>query len=240
MTARAGSRPLLIVEDDEVLRTTLAERMSLDGAFAPTAVGSVAAAEAVLGGPGGDFDVLLLDVSLPDGDGRDLCARLRHRGRRMPILMLSGAGAERDVVRGLDAGANDYVAKPFRPDELLARVRAQLRGFDESEDAAFAIGPYLFRPASKLLLESAKNRKVRLTDKECAILKFLHRAAGRPVGRQELLDQVWGYNGAVTTHTVETHIYRLRQKIEPKPHDARLLLTESGGYRLAIRPTAAD
>ena len=111
-------------------------------------------------------------------------------------------------------------------------MRAQLRVFDNSEDAVFTVGPYLFRPAAKLLLEPARGRKVRLTDKECGILKFLYRAGGRPVPRQALLNEVWGYNSAVTTHTLETHIYRLRQKIEPDPANARLVVTESGGYRL--------
>jgi DNA-binding response OmpR family regulator len=136
------------------------------------------------------------------------------------------------VVRGLDAGANDYIAKPFRLNELLARVRAQLRVFDNSEDAVFTIGPYMFRPSAKLLLEPAKNRKIRLTDKESNILKFLYRAAGRPVPRQVLLNEVWGYNSAVTTHTLETHIYRLRQKIETDPANARLILTANRGYLL--------
>jgi DNA-binding response OmpR family regulator len=136
------------------------------------------------------------------------------------------------VVRGLEAGANDYIAKPFRLAELLARLRAQLRIFENSEDAVFNIGPYVFRPAAKLLQEAVKNRRIRLTEKEAAILKFLYRAGTKPVARQVLLNEVWGYNAAVTTHTLETHIYRLRQKIEPDPSNARLLVTEGGGYRL--------
>ena len=228
------SRPILIVEDDAALRATLAEQIMLaaGGEFRLVEAGTAAEAEAALDTDGARFDAVVLDIGLPDGDGRELCARLRRDGKRMPVIMLTGADAEQDVVRGLDAGANDYVAKPFRLGELLARVRAQLRVFDNSEDAVFAIGPYLFRPAAKLLLEPAKNRKIRLTEKESAILKFLYRAAGRPVGRQVLLNEVWGYNSAVTTHTLETHIYRLRQKIEPDPANTRLLLTEGGGYRL--------
>ncbi len=228
----AGPRPLLIVDDDAALRQTLAEQLSLDGEFLPAEAETAKDAEEMLTGAESRYDAVLLDIGLPDGDGRELCARLRKQGLKIPVIMLTGADGEQDVVRGLDAGANDYIAKPFRLNELLARVRAQLRVFDNSEDAVFTIGPYMFRPSAKLLLEPARNRKIRLTEKESAILKFLYRAAGRPVGRQVLLNEVWGYNSAVTTHTLETHIYRLRQKIEPDPANTRLLLTEGGGYRL--------
>jgi DNA-binding response OmpR family regulator len=227
-----GARPILIVDDDPTLRTTLAEQLALDGEFAPHEAATAAEAEAVLAGAEPRCDAVLLDIRLPDGDGRELCARLRQRGIRVPIIMLTGADSEDDVVRGLDAGANDYIAKPFRLNELLARLRAQLRVFDNSEDAVFTVGPYQFRPAGKLLLDIERNRKIRLTEKESAILKYLYRAGGRPVARQVLLNEVWGYNSAVTTHTLETHIYRLRQKIEPDPGQARLLVTEAGGYRL--------
>ena len=225
-------RLVLVVEDDAALRATLAEQIAAEGGFRAEEAGSAAEAEAKLAEDGARYDAVLLDIGLPDGDGRELCAKLRREGKKMPVIMLTGADAEQDVVRGLDAGANDYIAKPFRLNELLARVRAQLRVFDNSEDAVFTIGPYMFRPSAKLLMEPARNRKIRLTEKEGAILKFLYRAASRPVPRQVLLNEVWGYNAAVTTHTLETHIYRLRQKIEPDPSNARLLLTEGGGYRL--------
>ena len=225
-------RPILIIEDDAALRATLAEQIELDGDFTADQAENAREAEQKLAHADARYDAILLDIGLPDGDGRDLCAKLRREGKRMPVIMLTGADAEQDVVRGLDAGANDYIAKPFRLHELLARVRAQLRVFDNSEDAVFTIGPYQFRPSAKLLLEQTRNRKIRLTDKESAILKFLYRAGGRPVPRQILLNEVWGYNSAVTTHTLETHIYRLRQKIEPNPAQLRLLLTEAGGYRL--------
>jgi DNA-binding response OmpR family regulator len=232
----AGPRPLLIVDDDDALRATLAEQLSLDGEFAPSEAATAAEAERLLTAPAARYDAVLLDIGLPDGDGRELCTRLRRQGLKIPVIMLTGADAEQDVVRGLDAGANDYIAKPFRLNELLARLRAQLRVFDNSEDAVFLIGPYTFRPSAKLLMEAARNRKIRLTEKECAILKYLYRAGGLPVARQILLNEVWGYNSAVTTHTLETHIYRLRQKIEPDPTNSRLLLTEGGGYKLD--PTA--
>ncbi|MDO9503582.1 response regulator transcription factor [Falsiroseomonas sp.] len=232
----SGPRPILVVDDDDALRQTLVEQLAHDGEFSATEAGTAAEALARLSAEDARFDAVVLDIGLPDGDGRDLCARLRKQGLRMPILMLTGADGEQDIVRGLDSGANDYIAKPFRVSELMARLRAQLRVFDNSEDAVFSVGPYTFRPSAKMLLDAARNRKIRLTEKEAAILKYLYRANGRPVGRQILLNEVWGYNSAVTTHTLETHIYRLRQKIEPDPSNARLLVTEGGGYRLD--PTA--
>ena len=228
----AGERPILIVDDDRTLRDELAAQLQLDGEFVVQEAGSVAEAVTTLAAAEQRFDALILDVSLPDGDGRDLCAELRRQGLRMPIIMLTGSDEEADVVRGLDAGANDYIAKPFRLGELLARLRAQLRIFENSEDAVFVIGPYTFRPSAKLLQDAQKNRRIRLTEKEAAILKFLYRAGTQPVPRNVLLNEVWGYNAAVTTHTLETHIYRLRQKIEPDPANASLLITEGGGYRL--------
>ena len=227
-----GERPILIVDDDQALRAMLAEQLSVDGEFAASSAETAGEAEAKMTARESRFDAIILDVGLPDGDGRDLCARLRRSGIKVPIIMLTGSDEESDVVRGLDSGANDYIAKPFRMAELLARLRAQLRIFENSEDAVFTIGPYTFRPAAKLLQEPARNRRIRLTEKEAAILKFLYRAGTRPVARQVLLNEVWGYNAAVTTHTLETHIYRLRQKIEPDPSNARLLVTEGGGYRL--------
>jgi DNA-binding response OmpR family regulator len=225
-------RPILIIEDDAALRATLAEQIALDGSFIAVAAESATEATAKLAEADVRYDAILLDVGLPDGDGRDFCAQLRRDGNTTPIIMLTGADAEADVVRGLDAGANDYVAKPFRLPELLARVRAQLRTFDNSEAAVFTIGPYQFRPSAKLLLDPGRNRKVRLTDKECRILKYLLRTNGAAVDRATLLTDVWGFNSGVTTHTLETHIYRLRQKMEADPSSPRLLLTDRGAYRL--------
>ena len=229
------ARPILLIEDDAELRATLAEQIALEGDFIVDEAASAAEAQAKLANGETRYDAILLDIGLPDGDGRDLCATLRRDGRRMPIIMLTGADSENDIVSGLEAGANDYVAKPFRLTELLARMRAQLRVFDNSEDAVFTIGHYMFRPSARLLLEPTKNRKVRLTDKECRILKYLLRANAAPVNRATLLADVWGFNSGVTTHTLETHIYRLRQKMESDPGNPQLLLTDRGAYRLEPR-----
>lgn len=227
-----GERPLLIIDDDPALCAELTAQLALEGEFAPVIAPTLAEGQLRLADPAQAFEGIILDVTLPDGDGRDFCARLRREGVRLPIVMLTGSDEESDIVRGLDAGANDYIAKPFRLGELLARLRAQIRIFENSEDAIFQIGPYSFRPSAKLLQEPTKNRRIRLTEKEAAILKFLYRAAGKAIARQVLLNEVWGYNAAVTTHTLETHIYRLRQKIEADPANARILVTEGGGYRL--------
>jgi DNA-binding response OmpR family regulator len=228
----AAERPILVVEDDDALRETLADQLAEDGEFVATCVASIEQAEAKLVQKDAHFDVVVLDITLPDGDGRELCARLRKKGHRMPIIMLTGSADAVDVVRGFDAGANDYVTKPFRLTELLARLRAQMRSFENSEDAVFTIGPYTFRPSAKLLQDPVKNRRIRLTAKETGILKLLYRAGNRTVARQVLLTEVWGYNVAVSTHTLETHIYRLRRKIEPDPANTLLLITDRDGYRL--------
>lgn len=226
MTAQ---KRILLVDDDQQLRQALAEQLTDD--FVPVEAGT--GAEGLTTAKSGRFDAILLDVGLPDMDGRDVCRQLRAAGFKSPIIMLTGAVGEGDTIAGLDAGANDYVAKPFRLGELMARLRAQLRQHEASEDAEFVIGPYLFQPAQKLLIDAQTRKKVRLTEKEAAILRFLYRAGGRPVARETLLGEVWGYNAAVNTHTLETHIYRLRQKIERDPATATLLVTAEGGYRLA-------
>jgi DNA-binding response OmpR family regulator len=224
-------RPILIVEDDAELSAALAEHFATGDEFEAVCVGTCAEAEAAATAIEQRIDAIVLDLHLPDGDGRELCVRLRRAQVQVPIIMLTGAGEVDDVVRGLDAGANDYVAKPFRMAVLLARLRAQLRIADNSETAVMKLGPYTFKPAEKLLVETATNRRVRLTRKEVTLLKFLCRSR-KPADRETLLNEVWGYNAGVDTHTLETHIYRLRQKIEPEPGRARLLVTESGGYRL--------
>ncbi|MDR5652400.1 response regulator transcription factor [Ruixingdingia sedimenti] len=226
----ANLRKILLVDDDDDLREALSEQLVqtedfdvFEAANGHDGIEKVKAAH---------FDLIILDVGLPDTDGRELCRRMRKQGVKSPILMLTGHDTDADTILGLDAGANDYIPKPFKFPVLLARIRAQLRQHEQSEDAVFQLGPYTFKPAMKLLLDE-KERKVRLTEKETNILKFLYRAGQAVVPRDVLLHEVWGYNAGVTTHTLETHIYRLRQKIEPDPSNARLLVTEAGGYKLA-------
>ena len=225
-----AGRKILVVDDDAALRHTLAEQLQLHEEF--QVIEAETGEQALEQVKQGYFDAILLDVGLPDMDGRELCRLMRRGNVRSPILMLTGADSDADTILGLDAGANDYVAKPFRLNVLLARLRAQLRQHEQSEDAVFTIGPYTFRPSAKLLLDANGRRKIRLTEKETSILKYLYRAGDRAVGRDALLNEVWGYNAGVTTHTLETHVYRLRQKIERDPAHAQILVTDAGGYRL--------
>lgn len=224
-----GTKKILLVDDDDVLRDSLAEQLELDGEFTCTAVATAQAG--IEHAKTHHVDLVLLDVGLPDMDGREACRLMREGGVTVPIIMLTGVDTDADTILGLDAGANDYVTKPFRFGVLLARMRAHLRSHEQSEDAVFSIGPYTFRPSVKLLVD-ANEKKIRLTEKETAILKFLYRAGGKTMPRDVLLAEVWGYNSGVTTHTLETHIYRLRRKIEKNPPDAQILVTESGGYKL--------
>ena len=227
----AQAKKILLIDDDVDLREALSELLIITEDF-----------DVFEGGDGAEafekikqqaYDMVVLDVGLPDIDGRELCRLIRKQGVKCPILMLTGHDTDSDTILGLNAGANDYITKPFKFPVLLARIRAQLRQHEQSEDATFTLGPYTFKPAVKMLL-TGDDKKIRLTEKETNILKFLYRATEGAVPRDTLLHEVWGYNAGVTTHTLETHIYRLRQKIEPDPSHASLLVTESGGYRLAL------
>ena len=226
----SAQKHILIVDDDQALRQSLAEQLHMYEEFSASAAGTGRAALDAI--KTGRFDLILLDLGLPDMDGRELCKLMRRSGIAVPIIMLTAADSEADTILGLDSGANDYVTKPFRLGALLARIRAQLRQHEHSEDATFTIGEFTFKPASKLLIRPDGKGKIRLTEKEAAILKYLYRARDRVIARDVLLSEVWGYNANVATHTLETHIYRLRQKIEAEPSDPRLLITEGGGYRL--------
>jgi DNA-binding response OmpR family regulator len=223
---------ILVIDDDDDLRQALVEQFDLEQGFSGVAAST--AAEGLKAADDTKPSAIVLDVSLPDMDGIEACRKLREQGVKAPIILLTGVSREeQDQVQGLDAGANDYVLKPFKFSVLLARIRAHLRSHEASEDAIYRIGPYEFRPAMRLLLDEAQ-KKIRLTDKETSILRYLYRSGEKPVGRDELLREVWGYNANVTTHTLETHIYRLRQKIEPDAQSPKLLITETGGYRLQV------
>jgi DNA-binding response OmpR family regulator len=222
-------RKILIADDDNDLRSTLAEQLDLHEEF--QSIQASTGMEAISTAREQSPDLVIMDVGLPDMDGREAVQALRNEGFKSPVIILTGHASDDDAIVGLNSGANDYVLKPFRFAVLLARIRAHLRQHEASDDAVFQIGAYVFKPSSKHLVND-KGGKLRLTEKETAILKFLYRANSAVVTRDILLREVWGYNANVTTHTLETHIYRLRQKIEKDPANAQLLVTDSGGYKL--------
>jgi DNA-binding response OmpR family regulator len=224
-----ATRTILIIDDDDDLRATLVEQLSLYEDFDIRSEDT--AARGVNAARNGVVDLLIMDVGLPDMDGREAVKLLRKNGFKAPVIMLTGHDTDADTILGLESGANDYVTKPFRFAVLLARIRAQLRQHEQSEDATFTVGPYTFKPSQKLLIDQ-RGSKIRLTEKEAAIIRYLYRAEQRVVTRDVLLEEVWGYNSGVTTHTLETHVYRLRQKIEREPSKAEILVTDAGGYKL--------
>ena len=224
------AKRILLVDDEGALRRSSAEHLRLHEKFITVEVKT--GSRALEAAKNEYFDAILLDVGLPDMDGREVCRVLRRNGVKSAIVMLAAAQTDADTILGLDFGANDYVAKPFCLSVLLARLRAQLRQHEQSQDAVFTIGPYTFRPSAKMLIHNETKKKIRLTEKEASILKYLYRSGANEVRRETLLREVWGYNARVTTHTLETHVYRLRQKIEADPSNAELLVTEPGGYRL--------
>ncbi|PCI84580.1 MAG: DNA-binding response regulator [Hyphomicrobiales bacterium] len=226
----SDDKKILIVEDDDFLREELVEQLSLYNEFELKSC--ALAFEAVKMTDAEHVDLILMDVGLPDMDGREAVKLIRRNGYKGPIIMLTAQDSEADIILGLDSGANDYVLKPFRVGELLARMRAQFRQFEQSEDAVFNLGPYVFKPSIKRLTDG-NGDEIRLTEKETAILKYLYKADGTSIGRDELLCEVWGYNSGITTHTLETHIYRLRQKIEPKESGIKIIITDSKGYKIS-------
>jgi DNA-binding response OmpR family regulator len=224
-----NEKRLLLVEDDDAIRETLRDQLREEFSIVEAARG----VEALEQAEASHHDLIILDVGLPDMDGLDVCKLMRRAGINAPVILLTGADTEADTVLGLDWGANDYVTKPFKMGLLLARIRAQLRRHERSEGTILIIGPYAFHPTEKIMIDSANgDRKIKLTEKETAMLRYLFRAGGTIIGRDVLLNEVWGYNSGVTTHTLETHVYRLRQKIERDPSNAEILVTEPGGYRL--------
>jgi DNA-binding response OmpR family regulator len=221
---------ILIIDDDKDLRDSLKENLSLHDRFeVMTAETGVEGIELV---KSGRYELVLFDVALPDMDGRDAVRYLRSSGLRTPIIMLTGKGlSDSDEILGLDAGANDYITKPFKFPILLARIRAQIRQREQGPTEVFPIGPYSFRPASKLLVDE-RGRKIRLTEKEILILRHLYWAGNRTVPREMLLRGVWGDDVPLDGHMLETHIYRLRQKVEKNPARAEFLVTDGSGYKL--------
>ena len=224
------AKQLLLADGDEIARTSLAGYLRMTGEFTVAETGS--GGEALDLALGKSFDAVLLDLHLPDIDGHELCKSLRRGGIRIPLVLTASTSSDADVVLGLNGGANDYIAKPFRFAVLLARLRAHLRQHEQNHATKFMIGRYEFVPGGRTLIDRQLNIKILLTEKETAILRYLYEKREVVVARGELLRDVWGYHVSVTTHTVETHIHRLRKKISADPSNTRLILTEGQGYRL--------
>ncbi len=228
-----SSARLLIVDDDAFLRMTLRQQLECEGFNEIFEASTLLEVFEKL--PDANPDLILLDVCLPDGNGVEICRKLREHGFTKPIIMLTGQNAENDIDAGLEADANDYIVKPMRMDELLARVRSQLSQYKASDTAKFSISDLSFVPAKKLLKSADDTKNVILTEKEATILKYLYWAYPAGVSKEELLTEVWGFQTGLSTHTVETHIYRLRQKICricKKP----VILTTQTGYLLVSVP----
>lgn len=228
----AIKKKVLLVDDDIALRASLAEQLCMIEGFQATEIGTGIAALEVTKAE--RFDVIVLDIGLPDMDGREVCRLMRRNGVKTPIIMLTGKVTDADEILGLGAGANDYITKPFFMNIFLARLRAQLRQHERSDDAVCTIGPYAFKPADKTLIDAVTDKRLKLTEKETAVLKFLFRMGNTIISRETLLKEVWGHDARMSTHTLETHIYRLRQKVEADPSNPKLLVSEAGGYQLNV------
>lgn len=226
----ATGKRILVVDDDDLFRQTLCEQVRLHEEMVPIEANT--GADALEKAKSENFDVIVLDVGLPDIDGREVCRLMRRNGVASPIIILTGASSSADVILALDAGADDYVTKPFHIGILLARIRAHIRQYERRADAVFTIGPFTFKSADRRLVDDETNENIQLTEKETDILKCLCRAKDRTVKRDVLLAEVWGYSAAAETHTLDTHIHRLRKKIEIDPAHPRILIAERGGYRL--------
>lgn len=230
---------LLIVEDERPMRMALQDALTADGYRVLTAEdGESGLRRAIEEQP----DLIVLDVMMPRLDGYALCAELRRLGRPVPVLFLTAKGQIEDRVRGLDAGADDYLVKPFSTEELLARVRALLRRARRLDPnrapATLQLGDVHIDFARQ---QAARGRKpLHLTAKEFAALRLMAEHAGEVISRERFLDAVWGYAAFPTTRTVDTHIASLRSKIEKHPERPRWIITVHGaGYRLEL-PSNSD
>ena len=221
---------IFMVDDDEGLRLVLRQQFESDGLADIEEAGRLQDIWPKID----EFqpDIVLLDVQLPDGNGFDICRRLRAHGFEKPILMLTGQDSETDIIQGLEAGANDYIAKPMRMGELLARMRTHLRQHKLSDDVRFDICGLDFVPAQKTISSRQTNSKIILTEKETMVLKMLTRQAPQIVSKDDMLADIWGFQKGLATHTLETHIYRLRQKLTRLTADP-IIETAHDGYRLA-------
>lgn len=228
---------VLVVEDDEGIGGGLLRALRGEGYTAVWARDAAAA----LSSPLAEFDVILLDLGLPDADGLDLCRQLRRSLSGTPIVVLTARGSETDVVVGLDAGADDYLVKPFRLAELMARLRAHTRrrGATADRDGVLVVGDLtLDAPARRVHLDGAE---LPLRPKEFDLLEVLMRNAGKVVSRAKAMSEVWDDHWHGSTKTLDVHIAALRQRLgEPGPGQSRITTLRGVGYRLELPGAERD
>ncbi|MGH9387030.1 MAG: response regulator transcription factor [Vicinamibacterales bacterium] len=223
-------REVLVVEDEPQMRALLTDNLEYEG-YRVTAVESAERALVEFGQHA--ISLVLVDVMLPGMSGFELCEQLRGQGSHVPIIVLTARTDERDRVRGLDIGADDYVSKPFSVEELMARARAQVRRDDwhSSSGPEFSFGDVTVNVRQRLVRR--KGRRVALSAREFELLRYLLAHRNEIVSREQLLRDVWGYNQLSVTRTVDNYIAKLRTQLEPRPHEPRHIVTVHGsGYQL--------
>jgi DNA-binding response OmpR family regulator len=223
---------VLVIEDEPEMRGMLSDNLEFEGYEVTTAD---SAEQALVELERFNFALLIVDVMLPGMSGTDLCATLRGRGSRVPIIMLTARSHESDRIRGLDSGADDYVTKPFSVRELLARVRAQVRRDDWHSQTGeeFSFGDVTVRLRQRLV--TRKGRRIALSAREFELLRYLVAHRNEVVSREQLLRDVWGYHQLSVTRTVDNYIAKLRTQLEPRPHEPRYIVTVHGsGYQLLL------
>ena len=225
----ALSSRILIVEHNSLFSATLCQQLALEGFKNVIEVGRLANLDNTLSDV--NPDLVLLSIQMFDGNSIDICRKLRSDGFFKSIIMLIPKGAEDAIAPSLEAGANNYVIKPVRMVELIALIRSQLFQPRVFDDTQFEIGNLSFAPANKMLCDIGGDSVQTLTEKETTILKFLYQAFPSDISKAHILAEVWGFQNTVSTHTLETHIYRLRQKISLLT-DKQVVLTTENGYRL--------
>ncbi len=230
MAAEAQPRRILLVEDDPSLAMGLVDALEFEGfdvTHARTGQDGIHLAR------DGRPDCIILDLMLPDTNGYRVCEVVRETDPVVPILMLTARSQEADKIRGLDAGADDYVTKPFSIGELVARIRAIFRRSTRASGEIFKVGSATIDPAAQTLVRGRE--KLALSFYEVQLLRYLHERGGQVVGRDEILDKVWGTPGSANSRTVDNFVVKLRKKIEPQPDKPVHILTVYGmGYKLVI------
>ena len=218
---------ILLVEDDVTIARLLKEGLE-DESYAVDVAND--GSEGYRTAAADDYDVIILDIMLPGMNGYEVCRALRNDGNKTPILMLTARDTERDIVEGLDTGADDYLAKPFSFDVLLARIRALLRRPNEKLEEILQVGDLKLDPSSKKVTRASQ--EINLTAKEYSVLEYLMRNKGKVLSKEQIISHVWDFDADVLPNNVELFIMFLRRKID-KPFKSKLIHTVSGfGYKL--------